>query len=745
MRKFYFIFILSWIVYPLLGQDMLTPMGYNPSLYHREHKGTLSIRSSEDSVNYRFNFLPRQLPFYDDFSKDNRIPRDINFLVTQVSYYTGPCETGKQQWMKLQDSVTYLYFWNTLTLAIDSIPNAPITIQVLDTPNCTTGSTLTLYPYTCRPEYDNVGNKIDSTCPLVDTNLRVAVYKSADLKDYFLWQDYYAYFNTHYPYMPYSKGVATLDGLNDKGRPYVPDVFDAYGRADVLTSVPIDLSPYSTMDSVYISFMYQPQGYGDWPDKRDSLVLEFRRQTDSADKWKPVWSAHGFTAPIKLDTLGFYFANIPIPGQTKISDPIYFYDSFQFRFTNYATLTGNNDHWHIDYVRLDTARTYNDTAINDLTFVYDLPSILKNYTLMPAKHFEASKDLRDTIIAYNRSIFPGNPSFLNGYNVECRNETTNTSYYSQSGVQFNTDILKKFDLEVQRNFNIPSTVNDGDIISTKIWISPSGDDFLTNDSAVHYQVFGKEMAYDDGTAEMAYGLQGLGVKKVAYKYKLSVQDTLAAIKILFSNIDVDVRTLIFNINIWKSISYDSGKTEILLKEISNKKPYYYDSLNKFYIFPLDTQLIVEDSIYVGWTQSDERNLQIGYDCNSTLGLPQTYIFANNVWSKSNVITPGSPMIRLLLDGNYKYTASIAETRKPSLNHQQIDVYPNPATNYIHIQNSSREKTNFSLYNLLGKQVLRQEYSREIEIDISHLPGGFYIATWEQEGSIISSQKLNISR
>ena len=51
-----------------------------------------------------------------------------------------------------------------------------------------------------------------------------------------------------------------------------------------------------------------------------------------------------------------------------IVGPKYFYEDFQFRFRNIASLSGNNDHWNIDYVRLvaNRALVEQDTVIRDV-------------------------------------------------------------------------------------------------------------------------------------------------------------------------------------------------------------------------------------------------------------------------------------------------------------------------------------------------------------------------------------------
>ena len=744
MNKAFVLFFYLLIGVKGIGQDALYPLQTNAMLDQPLKKKILSTRA-DDSTNYLVTIDPIRLPFYDDFSADKRLPRNIDAFVSASYYQAGLCPEWKGYKMKniqLSFKQTYIDTFNPSNPPFyrDSVPTVSLGLTyVNDTPLCTTLIfPAPLYPATCRYKFNSAGDKIDSVCSF-DTTISAAYIKEATFKD-ILWLDHYAYFNDHYGFKALSKGVATLDGLNENGRPYSnPIIFDDYGRADYLTSSFMDISNFSPSDSMYLSFYYQPQGYGDWPDKKDSLIVEMR---DSSGKWNQVFSVKGFTTPLKVDSLIFKAVTIQVPPQLFLSDPVYYFDSFQFRFSNFATLTGNNDHWHIDYVKLDTARTYDDTVITDYTFTSNLPSILKNYTLIPAKHFKGNSDLKDTIIACNRNIIPNNP-ILNQYSIQCDDVSTGTNYFQTTGLPYTTSFLNQFILEPSVQLGIPSSLSDNSVILTKIFVDASGDDFRMNDTASHYQVFGKEMAYDDGSAEMAYGLQGLGLKKVAYKFLLPLQDTLSAIKIMFSNIDVDVSSLVFNIDIWKSIVVDSSKTELLLKSISNQKAHYIDTLNQFFVFPLDTQLIVEDSIYVGWTQSDEKNLQIGYDCNSTLGRQHTYIFTNNTWTRSNVITPGSPMIRLLLDGNYKSSASAREALKDDK--EIIDLFPNPASEYVNLQLNSPRRSIVRIFNLLGRELYHDEIRQDSKIDLMNFDSGIYIVTIERDGVRLGSKKLNVIR
>ena len=55
-----------------------------------------------------------------------------------------------------------------------------------------------------------------------------------------------------------------------------------YGVADYLTSQPINLGNKAPSDSVYLSFFYQPEGLGEQPDAKDSLVVQLKKKIGRA-------------------------------------------------------------------------------------------------------------------------------------------------------------------------------------------------------------------------------------------------------------------------------------------------------------------------------------------------------------------------------------------------------------------------------------------------------------------------------
>ena len=96
------------------------------------------------------------------------------------------------------------------------------------------------------------------------------------------WQDRSVFVNKDFPYFPVNIGAATFDALDSTGKVYANATWVPF-MADVLTTNAIRLDSVfdpvvralSPSDSVYLSFFYQPQGYGRKPEPQDTLILEF--------------------------------------------------------------------------------------------------------------------------------------------------------------------------------------------------------------------------------------------------------------------------------------------------------------------------------------------------------------------------------------------------------------------------------------------------------------------------------------
>jgi hypothetical protein len=723
-------------------EEYLAPLQANMKLYYQTEAYRENTRSTFAYRNFIFKTDTLQIPFVDDFSRNTLRPFEVNpsDITDTLHFATGECIVNSDFdyfTLGFHFDSSYLYTFDINSGTVDSVAQQPVTIYIFDGADCfplpsdSVKLWLSYYRYTSDDFDPLTGEKLDSTLVEADTLISIASLYFANLSPAANWIDNYAFWNTTFPILPISIGVATLDGLNEFGLPYNNNIVNAFGDADVLTSKPIDLSGLTNDSSVYLSFFYQMQGLGDFPDVNDSLVVEFKNEFDNS--WVKVWAI----SSNQVSREDFVQVYIEVRDTNLIAGPKYFYPDFQFRFRNKASISGNNDHWHIDYVRLDKGRSLQDidTIIRDVTLIYDFPNYLKNYTMLPWKQFQAGADefvnnisvpIRDNgqVAGIQAGAFPLNVYITNSENTD--------TIFTEQGANFNpTEIIRSQTFFPSAEFSFPSFEAEDVCLQNLLYISPTDRNVLQQNDTIYNEIcFNNVMAYDDGTAERAYGVQGGNpneVKKFAYEFNVATPDTLAAIQIHFSNIDVNVSNLVFSLYVWDSIEFNSILPyENIIGTIENKRPVYIDKRNGFATFVFDTAITVSGKFYVGWAQVDNRNLQIGYDLNSTRGREHMYLFLNNQWRASTINTPGSPMLRIILDGSFPLdTPLVSSVNKIVPEPLQINVYPNPANDLLHVDIPT-EISDFSIiaYDYAGKSVYAG-YNQKT-MDVSYLQAGLYI-------------------
>jgi hypothetical protein len=546
-----------------------------------------------------------------------------------------------------------------------------------------------------------------------------------------LWLDSFVYVNDHFQKNAMSYGIATFDGLKPNGRPYNASTPNAYGYADTLTSKMIDLSSYPQTDTtIFFSFMFQPAGSGDWPNEEDSLILEFKK----LNTWEEVWSTPGLSSP--LDSPLFSIVMVPV------NDAFYFVPDFQFRFRNLAT-SGNNDHWHLDYVYLDANRSLIDSVMDDIS-VIGLPSrILKNYTSMPWAQFVDSQSVEinpEVVISYR-----------NNYSVDRNMEFQYDAFETFNGSNMLFDTIQSlspftpfsyFTKTYLTSDWLPYSVNeDSVVIRVRQYLTDVPSDLSKENDTSSLEIpFYNYLAYDDGTAEKAYGLEGPGLKKFAYEFKMNKPDTLRGILIHYSHIQRDVSSLLFTLFVWDDINFISGIEDTLYKE-DFLKPIYVDSMNGFAAFVLDTPVYLEaGNFFVGWQQTDNLNAQIGLDVNNS-AQDKIHIFANGNWFAS--VVDAAPMIRPVIGDAVNFVNT--SVREKKLEHKEFSLFPNPAIDFIQIEINNLQSSifNVGVYDLNGKLSLAtRPLSHAPRIDISSLPQGIYIIKLQDNnGTLYQPQRL----
>jgi len=531
------------------------------------------------------------------------------------------------------------------------------------------------------------------------------------------WQQSSIFINRTYPLNPPTIGVATFDGLDENGLARDFSQLNLSEPSDTLLSQPINLS---AVTSAYLMFYFQGKGIGDTPETQDSIILEFLNDTLA---WEQIWFSTGqamqeFDKVIKI-----------------IDEQKFLHSAFQFRFRNYATLSGNFDHWHIDYVKLDKFDNPNDTAkLNDVSFVYGAHSFLKRYEQMPWTHFRDSVDFPEEMNDINAIVVRNNGPkqwVACKYSVYQNNDTIAIAHYPSIGNNvsyevWDYDSLGYFndfsDSSVENSMFIPSSTSVMDSVSFRIEyvLDPTLNEPKRNNTLYYQQEFNSSFAYDDGVAESAYGINVSGAK-LAYQFKLNQDDILRGIQMYFPQMLDSVNHIPFELTIWDDNGGVPGDT------LYTQTVFPVHTTNgRFKTYKIEKPFeISAGPFYVGWKQTTNDPLNIGLDKNK---IANQYMFYDVGSGWSNSLYPGAWMIRPIVNEDEVILSSVNKTR------HKVLIFPNPAKEELTIISSTSNNL-ISIYNLQGILV-KQLYVSDAEskINITDLAIGMYVIEIKNKGN-----------
>ena len=525
--------------------------------------------------------------------------------------------------------------------------------------------------------------------------------------------------NNNYPVNPPTIGVVTFDGLDSNGFAYDINISNNSGVADQLLSQDIDLS---NVDTAFFLFYYQPQGYGDNPQIEDSLFLEFLSDSSGVKSWRKVWAVPG-------NNLHEFKKNV-----IMIYDQDFLHNSFQFRFVNYATLSGNFDHWHIDYVKLDNYFSPVDTSdLNDVSFVYDSPSFLKRYNEMPWLHFinNFNDEINDTV----NILLRNNQASINvDYQYNVYEDNIIIDHYPSLGISRNITVLD-FDSIGNYSFKnppitisnsvFPSNYKDSCEFIIEHIIGTGLNDFKGNDTLIRKQRFYSHFSYDDGSVESAYGINVSGAMG-AYQFRLNRPDTLRAVQIYFPQMLDTVNQISFQLTVWDDNNGIPGNILYQKQEYPKHTP-----TNHFHFYYLDSLFQLTDVFYVGWQQNSSDMLNIGLDKNNSAN---NYMFYNVGGSWNNSQYSGSWMIRPIVSME---DVSLSVDN----NKNKFKFFPNPAKNKINIKLSSNLNY-IKLFDISGKLILYKKFnSNNIRLNVSSFSRGTYVLSIENDLGIVNKKLI----
>ena len=546
-----------------------------------------------------------------------------------------------------------------------------------------------------------------------------------------LWMDDYVYINNHYPIKPRSNGVATFDALDAEGNVYKNTNSSSSFPADTLTSVPISFDE-NALNNVYLSFFYQPQGYGDSPDPSDSLILQFKSPV--TERWRTVWSTPGTTLH-------------PFKQIFRPVDSEYLNNGFQFRFVNYVSFEqnpfnpgrkGNADHWHIDYVRLGSNRSETDTAMYDVSIIAPLKTLIRGYQSIPWDQMKVAivSKLEPRIqMTYRNNDNQDLPVSNRYFEIIHNKDTTRLSPGGNDNIEAGRDTTFKQDIINPYG----SLLVDSALFELKGYIRTSPGDRKDNDTVRFYQFFKDYFARDDGTPENGYGFSGYNAQgcAVACRYETFMEDSIRAINIYFNPTDNNVTTPYrFRIAVWRDNNGRPGEQTYL-----SSKEYSPKSFGQFTRFDLEKPVYVTKYYWIGWVQVTSGFLNIGFDRNyndvgwvqDNSGSWKQDINQRNLWYNTGGdweqdINNGTLMIRPVM-GKRKDLPTSAE-QPATVADFRVKVYPNPASLYVRIELETLETLasldyHIEIYDVTGRLRYHAAYTGE-DIDVSGFEPGLYL-------------------
>lgn len=730
LKNSFFSLFICFMCFSFEAQNLeIAPLTSNP---HISVNHTLKSTSIDSTFIYFTDTI--NLPFFDNFT--------VNNIQQYTPDYSNPSTTSELYYLII-DQATGLpipnenYFTNQVTfhryidLANDTYSDTvftPLNAEIADfTAYPVQYSPLALYPPYYIYDTIGVGDTPDTIWieepPFFQDSVRQFFMPVSDADK--LWVDNYVYHNFRFGLNPQTLGVMTFDGLDANGYPYAIGTTST-GYADYLTSKPIDLSGSNLSDSLYISFLYQPEGLGDEPESSDSLVLEFYSQ--SQNQWFHIWSDSGnVVSPFKM-------VHIPV------SNTNYFSDAFQFRFKNYGGLSGSLDHFHLDMVSLKST-DYTDTLFSDFSFVYPTNTLIDKYTSVPWDHYKSSSD--------NKMADSLNVLLYNGYADNNYDDGSIEVFYN--GLTEGSFVLPGIILaEGLINYAPYSYANsyhdltDGYEFSKSL-IGPSEEfevltsaiaqtlDYQPNDSIRFTQGFYNYYSYDDGSAEAAFGPTGTQAR-LAVHFEAYEDDSLIGIDLSFVPSVNDVSDKLFLLTVWDDENGSPGQVLYEDDVFSPRSPIYANGENLFtpYFF-IDTQKVaIGTSFFVGWRQLDPERLNLGFDRNID---NSNEIFYSVDGGGNWLVSPfeGSAMLRPIFSTGMDATLGIENASIEENN--TFNLFPNPTNHIINISVPDR---------VLGcKKILIDGYGRILKetfsssFDLSEMNPGIYFISVPKLSSSLS--------
>ncbi len=531
---------------------------------------------------------------------------------------------------------------------------------------------------------------------------------------------------------PLGKGAATFDGST-----YYNDLYAftfLNGQQDILETRLIDLSSFSSTNNLALLFFLEPGGNADPPENTDTFYVDF---------WDSNTGGYVQVAAISGDSIP---QNRFSPFLVPIQQNGYFNDSFQVRFTSYGSLNGEKDVWHLDYVRIEENLTLSDTVVYDQGLVNAVIPPFDGFSAIPwfmtagIGNWWGGKmeqvNLSNTPVTGSFTGLLTSPEPLNGQVLLGTISQTSATIFS-AGNQWREDSIPPFTSQI---FSAPA------LVQIKYSNSFPGTQFsIENDGLILEYPCDSILAYDDGEADVAYGLNSNRAFAQRFTLPNTLHDTLSAVWIKFipsvhynssSGASTPTEALSFKLGIWNEAS---GTPDTLMAiALAGMLIDYGATVNAFVRYSLSSPIEVPSVFYVGIWQNDAIPVAVGFDKN--LNHQNEVFYQNTTLNWVNTSYQGTLMFRPEFESARVPGVGIDKMipQTPSLN-----LFPNPSNENSFFITFEKDVIieQISITDLNGKSIWIENgngsgtSNMEIEIPVSLSPGLYFVViSGEQNGN-----------
>lgn len=428
-----------------------------------------------------------------------------------------------------------------------------------------------------------------------------------------------------------------------------------------------------------------------------------------------------------------------------IDDASFLHGKFQFRFTNFGRLSGGYDTWNLDYIYFNTAANRISDIPVDFGFASSVSPRLNTYTSIPARHFLSAIDSvwEDTLTVGIRSAFAQARNF--------RQVSLETEVYAPDSVagSFSTFLNSQRSLDpldtANYIFTHDKTLLSGlDVDSFALsytfildLLTQPSDVPITraNDTLKAMTIFSNYYAYDDGSAELGYGVsEKFG--KIAYEYENLQEDTLRYVDIFLAQLGGQASGS-FKVKVWESLDTLSGD-DVELFSTTSYPILYTEGVNTFQRLTLDEYLpLPKGKFYIGIEQLSDQNIMLGFDKNMDSG-DKIFYNLGAKWFQNKQFR-GSLMLRPV----FEFPSTVTGLEEDLAQLKQVIVYPNPSQQFFWLKG---EVEQIALYTLSGIKILQETVNSKdnVRIDLPELSAGLYILKI-QKGDAVLTQKVIIQQ